>query len=298
MEWTVEERTRLDRFLAEQSPEQSRTAWARAISEGKVTVEGEQATKPGQFLDPGDVVEAEPPEPRAPQALEPVPIPLDVPFEDAHLLVVDKPRGLAVHPSSTSREPTLVHALLARSHSLSAGSAPYRPGIVHRLDKETTGLIMVAKTDRAHADLALQIQERTASRVYVAVVQGLPDKERFIVDAPLGKDPRHPLRRAVVAEGKPAVTHVRFLRTVDAGSLLAVRLETGRTHQIRVHLAACGLAVLGDALYAAGAWAVGPLQLHAARLGFRHPATGEPVTVYAPRPDGFVADWSPEELEV
>lgn len=298
MEWTVEQRTRLDRFLAERAPEHSRTAWSRAIADGKVTVEGEPATKAGLFLDPGDVVEAEPPDPRPPQSLEPVSIPLVVPYEDEHLLVVDKPRGLAVHPSPTSSEPTLVHALLARSHGLSSGSAAYRPGIVHRLDKETTGLLVVAKTDRAHADLARQIQERTVSRVYVAVVAGRPDRDEFTVDAPLGRDPRHALRRAVVAGGKSAVTHVRFVREASGGSLLAVRLETGRTHQIRVHLAACGLPVLGDSLYATGEHAQGPMQLHAARLTFAHPVDGRPVNVYAGPPDGFRSDWSPGDLEV
>lgn len=287
-EWTVEAKERLDHFLAERLPGATRSRIAKMIESGGALVDGGPALKAGQFLKPGQTVQADTPAEPPPHALDPVSMPLEIAWEDEHVLVVDKPRGLAVHPSpSDGGEPTLVHGLLARGHGLSEGSEPYRPGIVHRLDKETTGLIMVAKTSAAHAALAAQIMEKTAERRYFAGVLGRPDNAQFTINAPLGKDPRRPLQRAVRAEGKEAITHVRLVARLERGSLLACRLQTGRTHQIRVHLAACNLPVFGDPLYAPESAKPGPLQLHAAFLSFSHPVSGDRIALFSQPPIGF-----------
>lgn len=251
-------------------------------------VQGELAGKTGLELREGWIVELEEPEETPPHDLEPADIPLDVRYEDSDVVVVNKPRGLATHPARSLKEPSLVNALLARSHALSTGSAPYRPGIVHRLDKDTTGLIMVAKTDFAHASLARQIETRRARRTYVAVVAGEPLDEAFTIDAPIGRHPQRPLVMAVKRTGKVARTRVRVLKRLGAQTLLACRLDTGRTHQIRVHLAECHLPVVGDPLYAPVASASGPLKLHSALLEFEHPRTGGDVAVWAEPPEDFI----------
>lgn len=286
--WTVLEKGRLDHFLAIQYPGFSRSKLRAHIESGEVIVNGQGATKSGTLLRVGDVVESSVPVQSEPQPLEPVSMPLDVRFEDESLLVVNKPRGLPVHPANTLTGPTLVHGLLARGTPLSGGSAEFRPGIVHRLDKDTTGLLIVAKTDAAHAALSAQIQRREVERRYVAVVGGSFEGPQFTIDAPLARDPRDPLKRAVVEGGKSARTHVRLLEHMGAGTLVSCRLESGRTHQIRVHLAHFGWPVLGDVLYAPKRLQVGPLQLHAAFLRFRHPVSGEELAIFVAPPADFI----------
>jgi 23S rRNA pseudouridine1911/1915/1917 synthase len=222
-----------------------------------------------------------------PHQIEPIQIPLNVTYEDDDFLVVNKPRGLLTHPAPNSDSPSLVHALLARGNALSRAAGAFRPGIVHRLDKDTTGLLAVAKHDTAHKHLAHQISEKTALRVYLAVVSGDPPRDRFDVDAPLGSDPRNRSLRTVRHDGKPALTHFRVLTSSGALRLLACRLSTGRTHQIRVHLAALGLPVVGDRLYGKQQDSV-PLQLHAAVLHIDKPSSGERVRNYALPPDDFL----------
>lgn len=242
--------------------------------------------RPGMIVDLPDVVET------PPHRLEPVAIALDVPYEDDVLLVVNKPRGLAAHPAPNQRSATLVNALLARGHSLSGEAGAYRPGIVHRLDSETTGLMLVAKNDHAHRVLAEQIKAKTAERRYVALVHGCPDQERFRVEAPIGRDPNRRNRMRIDPDGRSAATEAKRLRHLGEGSLMALRLETGRTHQIRVHMLAIGHPVKGDRLYGQGPWAAGPMQLHAAFLAFDHPVSGERMAVYAPPPPDFeAAEW-------
>lgn len=287
MRLIAESRERLDKFLARQLPGHTRSRLQRLIDAGGVLVQGEVAEKTGMELREGWTVDFDEPEETPPHDLAPADIPLDVRFEDESLLVVNKPRGLATHPAVSLREPTLVNALLWRSHSLSQGSAPYRPGIVHRLDKETTGLIMIAKTDAAHAKLSRQIEEKSAQRVYVVVVQGEALEDAFTIDAAIGRHPTNPTLMAVKKSGKPAKTHVRVLAQVGGDSVLACKLETGRTHQIRVHLAACHLPVVGDSLYSPDGVSEGPMQLHAALLSFDHPASGERTTLYAEPPQDF-----------
>jgi 23S rRNA pseudouridine1911/1915/1917 synthase len=288
MRFVAERPDRLDKFLATVLPAHSRSKLARLISDGGVLVDGEKA-KPSLKLEPGMVIELEEPEATPVHDLTPADIELDIIYEDEFLLLVNKPRGLATHPAASLKEPSLVNALLGRGGELSDAES-FRPGIVHRLDKETTGLLVVAKTDAIHAGLAKQIELKTAQRKYLAVVGGKVEQERFTVNAPLARDKRNKLKMAIDPYGKNAVTHVKLIKRLDRGTLVGVRLETGRTHQIRVHLSAVGLPVIGDDLYAPKEHRDGaPLQLHAAYLGFTHPATGEDVSFFAPPPEDFLA---------
>ncbi|RYG30221.1 RluA family pseudouridine synthase [bacterium] len=288
---TADAKERLDRFLAKSLPEHSRSKLVRVISDGGLTVDGKVITKSSFQVEPGMSIQLEEVANSSAHTLVPSDIPIHVVYEDDSLLVVDKPRGLVVHPAPGLNEPTLVEALLGRGTKLSEGSAAFRPGIVHRLDKETTGLLVVAKTDAAHANLAAQIEAKTAGREYLAVVKGEIEREKFTIDAPLGPDPRDRTKRAVVSNGKVAITHLRRLGRADGGTILEARLETGRTHQIRVHLMAIGHPVLGDSIYAPVETQVGPLQLHAYRLAFEHPLTGERVSFETDPPADFNSAW-------
>lgn len=287
MEFLADESLRLDKFLAQTLPGVSRTKIVRVIHEGLVLVNG-VARRSSHSLSPGDLITLPEIEETPPHELEPIEIPLDIGFEDEYLAVINKPRGLASHPSPTSREPTLVHALLARSHALSEMGGSFRPGIVHRLDKDTTGLMVIAKTDAVHDALSKQIQAKTAERRYVAVIAGDVGQDRFTIDAPLSRDPKNPMKIAVVTEGRPAITHIKKLLRVAQGTLVAVKLQTGRTHQIRVHLSAIGHPVLGDRLYAPIPLRSNALQLHSAFLSFIHPVTLRGVEVFAEPPLDFI----------
>jgi 23S rRNA pseudouridine1911/1915/1917 synthase len=219
-------------------------------------------------------------------ANRPEPIDLAIVHEDADLLVIDKPAGLVVHPGSGNWAGTLLNALL--HHSPAAASLP-RAGIVHRLDKDTSGLLVVAKTEPAQAALVRQLQSRTVKRTYLALARGLVARAGK-VDAPIGRHPVHRTRMAVVASGKPAVTHFRVRERFAAHSLLECDLETGRTHQIRVHLASIGHPLEGDGVYGGRGERRFPRQaLHAWKLAFDHPRTGEPVAFESPLPGDFRA---------
>ncbi|MDR3688645.1 MAG: RluA family pseudouridine synthase [Fimbriimonas sp.] len=271
---------RIDRFLARMLPEHSRSRLTKLVESGDVLVEG-KAQKPSFALKPGMEVTLDEPGPSEVHDLTPADIPLEVLYEDDDLLVVNKPRGLAAHPAASLKEPSLVNALLARNTSLSQTAGAFRPGIVHRLDKETTGLMVVAKTDQAHVLLAKQMESKTAERRYFAVVWGDIEQERFKVEAPIARNKHNRLLMGVDPGGKPAVTHIKRLKRMSQGTLVAARLETGRTHQIRVHLSAVGHPVLGDRLYASRESGTGALQLHAGYLAFDHPADGRRVAIYA-----------------
>ncbi|HEY3780968.1 MAG TPA: RluA family pseudouridine synthase [Fimbriimonadaceae bacterium] len=287
MELVATEAERLDKFLARLMPQHSRSKLAKIADEGKILVNG-TARKPSFALRSGDKVVLEDVAEGEAHDLTPADIALDVRYEDEYLLVVNKQRGLAVHPAVSLKEPSLVNALLARSHGLSSAGGSFRPGIVHRLDKDTTGLLLVAKTDNAHVRLAKQIEKRHASRRYVAVAAGNIEHERFDVAASLGRSKKNRLLIAVDPEGKNALTHFKKLARLDSGTLLACSLETGRTHQIRVHLQSMGHPVLGDRLYAPAAYRSVPLQLHAAFMAFEHPISGETIRVFAEPPEDFL----------
>ncbi|MEQ8968686.1 MAG: RluA family pseudouridine synthase [Azospirillaceae bacterium] len=280
---------RLDRALARALPALSRTRLKELIAAGAVvaTEDGATVVDPASRVKPGQNFDILIPEP---VPAEPVAqaIALDVVYEDAALLVVDKPAGMVVHPAPGSPEGTLVNALIAHcGDSLSGIGGVARPGIVHRLDKDTSGLMVVAKTDIAHRALAAGFADRSLSRTYRAVVKGRPMPPAGTVDAPIGRSPRDRKKMAVVARGKPAVTRYRTDRPLAGGraALVTCTLETGRTHQIRVHMAHIGHAVVGDPLYGgrprgddavAEAMRAFPRQaLHAAELRFPHPETGE-----------------------
>jgi 23S rRNA pseudouridine1911/1915/1917 synthase len=296
---------RLDRFLSARAPDLSRTRLQSLIAAGRVAVEG-RVRKASHRLRAGERVTVEVPPPVA-LDLVPEPIPLDVVYEDDALLVVNKPAGLVVHPSAGHGTGTLVHALLAHcGPALSGIGGVRRPGIVHRLDRGTSGLLVVAKTDGAHLALARQLKARSVERRYLALVHGAVPRAEGIVEAPIGRDPRDRLRMAVrpAGQGRLAVTRYRALERFAAPaplSYLGLQLGTGRTHQIRVHLAHLGFPVVGDRTYrrrgvAAGGpelarrvAALGGLALHAAVLGFTHPETGEPLRFEAPLPPAFAA---------
>ncbi len=304
MPLTAEGKERLDRFVARKMPEHSRTRVVQAIREGQVSVEGEVVTKPSHELKPGQQVNVHSVPESEPHNLEPADIPLDVRFEDDHVLVVNKPRGMASHPAPGLGPSTLVNALLSRSHALSTHAGDWRPGIVHRLDKDTTGLMIVAKNDHAHRVLAEQIKSKTAERIYVAVVFGVPEHDRFTINAPIGRNPGIPSLMTVKQGGREAVTHVRVIPNEPEQSrenlnmsLVCCRLETGRTHQIRVHLSSMGHPVKGDRQYSKKPWSEGPMQLHATLLSFDHPSTGERISVYAEPPPDFERRVEKEQVE-
>jgi 23S rRNA pseudouridine1911/1915/1917 synthase len=277
---------RLDRYLAESGATGSRTEAERLVAAGRVLVDGAPRPK-SHRLEGGELVVLEPFE-DAPSPLEPEQLPLAVRYEDAHLLVVDKPAGIVVHPSAGHATGTLVHGLLGRGI---AGGAPGRPGIVHRLDRDTSGLLVVARDAETHRRLQRLVRRRELLREYLALVRGRPRSWAGRIEAPIGRDRREPTRVSLDTETpRDAVTHFEVVELLPAHALLRVRLETGRTHQIRVHLAAIDLPVAGDPVYGrAGDLGLARQFLHAARLAFRHPATGEQIEVESPLPPDLAA---------
>lgn len=293
---------RLDQWLAGRLPELSRMRVKALIAGGRTRVDG-RVVKAAYRVQAGERVEATiPPPPR--DGIAPEAVPLRVVFEDANVLVVDKPAGMVTHPGAGRIDGTLAAAALAHAPEMAGVGSPRRPGIVHRLDKGTSGLIVLAKTQAAYDGLTMQLARRTVSRRYLALAHGALRRAEGTVDAPIGRDPRSRVRMAIVPEGrgKRAVTHYRVLERFGSGAsavtLLECRLETGRTHQIRVHLASLGHPLLGDETYrgrrAAPAGgpvlaelveALGGVALHAAGLAFAHPVTGAPMSFACPSPD-------------
>ena len=273
---------RLDRFVGESCPELSRTHSQKLIAEGYVTVNGRPA-RTSLKLNTGDKVEVTiPPEPAS--DLAPEDIPLEIIFEDEDLLVVNKPAGMAVHPAPGSPAHTLVNAVLAYLPGLAADADSLRPGIVHRLDKDTSGLILVAKNRTAQAHLSDQFKARTVSKKYIVLVKGRLTPEKGIIEAAIGRDPRNRQRMAVVSRGREARTDYRVLKYIGNYSLLEIKPETGRTHQIRVHLAAIGFPVVGDSQYGVKSPHLTRQFLHAAALRFKLPSTGGYVEFESPLP--------------
>ena len=294
---------RLDVYLSREdeddSPALSRSAAAKLIARGEVTLNGKTAGK-NDRLTPGDVIEYTLPDPEPIDAL-PEDIPLDVVYEDKDLLVINKPSGMVVHPAPGNPSGTLVNALLYHCRGdLSGINGALRPGIVHRIDKQTSGLLVVAKNDETHRRLAAELEGHRITREYHALVQGGFSSDSGTVDLPIGRHPVDRKRMAVIRDGhasRPAVTHYTVAERFGDVTYLVLRLETGRTHQIRVHLSSMGHPLLGDTVYGGGRTAFEKRHanlfdgqcLHAARLTFVHPATGEEMTFTCPLPPDFAA---------
>ena len=264
---------RLDKYVCQHLPELSRARVQRLIADGYITVNGRSA-KPGLKLNTGDRLEVAIP-PTPPEQLVPESIPLNIIYEDEDLLVVDKPAGLTVHPAPGHTSHTLVNALLAHLPHLADIGDWLRPGIVHRLDKDTSGLMLVAKNSAAQTDLIGQFKTHSVSKAYLVLVRGHLTPENGIIEAAIGRDPRHRQRMAVVAGGREARTEYQVIKYIGDYTLLEVRPETGRTHQIRVHLGAIGFPVVGDKIYGVKSPFVPRQFLHACWLGFSLPSTGE-----------------------
>jgi 23S rRNA pseudouridine1911/1915/1917 synthase len=282
-----EARLRLDQFLAKRLPEFSRSRLQQLIRDGSVRLNN-SSSRPSQIVRSGDKIDVTEPPLKKIETL-PERIPLEILFEDRDLIVLNKPAGLVVHPGAGHREHTLVNALLGHCDTLSGIGGKERPGIVHRLDKETSGCLVVAKNDGAHRELSKQFTARTVEKIYLALVTGKLRKPTGVIEEPIGRHPVHRQRMSAgVLRGRAAKTEYRVIRSSERASLVECRLYSGRTHQIRVHLHHLGHPVLGDKVYALRLSKDFPRQmLHAWKLGFHHPRTGEWKSFEAPLPDDF-----------
>ena len=280
---------RLDAFLARSVPDLSRSAAQKLIEDGLVTRNGKPGKK-NDKLNVGDTVTYEIPEPKAVD-IAPKEIPLDIVYEDEDLLVINKPKGLVVHPAAGHQDDTLVNGLLyALGDDLSGINGELRPGIVHRIDKDTSGLLAVAKNDLAHTMLASQLKDHSMARTYEAIVCGVLKEDSGTVDAPIGRHPSDRKKMCVIQRNsKPAVTHWEVVRRYRGYTHIRCKLETGRTHQIRVHMAYIGHPILGDTVYGHKKAELGQSSqcLHAGVLCFAHPRDGHPVMVFAELPQYF-----------
>ncbi|KGF71764.1 pseudouridine synthase [Neosynechococcus sphagnicola sy1] len=293
IEWQVTDASdRLDRYLADCLPDISRSHLQRLIEQGQVWVNGQVCTSKKVGIQAGDRLQVAIPEPQ-PLSLEPEAIPLEILYEDDALLIVNKPAGLVVHPAPGHASGTLVNALLAHCPHLPGIGGVQRPGIVHRLDKDTSGAIAIAKTDQAHHHLQAQLKAKTARREYLGVVYGVPATNSGSLDFPIGRHPIDRKKMAVVPEsagGRRAITHWRIEERLGNYTLMHFQLETGRTHQIRVHSAKMGHPIVGDSVYSSGRF-VGvnlPGQaLHAWKLQLQHPQSGHWISAIAPPPESF-----------
>ena len=286
-----EEGTRLDKLLTLEIPGYSRSYLQGLLKDGNVLVNG-KAARASLKVKEEDVVSFSIPDKILPDIV-PENIPLDILYEDDDVLVVNKPKGMVVHPAPGHYTGTLVNAIMYHcGNSLSGINGVMRPGIVHRIDRDTTGSVIVCKNDRAHQSIAAQLKDHTIVRRYVAICYGVPDRDDFTIVGNIGRDKNDRKKMAVVPDGtgKHAVTHVHVLRRFSGYAYVECRLETGRTHQIRVHMAHIGHPLLGDEIYAGSRKSPYRLQgqcLHARILGFHHPVTGEYIETVAPLPDYF-----------
>lgn len=281
-----DEKGRIDKYLAEKLKEASRSQIQGWIKEELVSV-NKESVKANYKIQPDDEIQIDVPEPVEIDA-EPEDIPIDIIYQDSDVAVINKPQGMVVHPSVGHYSGTLVNALLYHIKDLSGINGKIRPGIVHRIDKDTSGLLMVAKNDQAHEILAEQLKDKKAKREYVALVHGVIPHEKGTIDAPIGRDPKNRKKYAVVDNGKPSVTHFEVIERFTDYTLVKLVLETGRTHQIRVHMDYIGHPLAGDPMYGPRKTLKGNGQfLHAKSLGFTHPTTGEEKYFETPIPPVF-----------
>ena len=279
---------RLDRYVTEQNAEITRTAVQRLIDEKNILVNGKEQ-KASYKVNENDVVEVEIPEPKKIE-IKAENIPIEVIYEDSDIVVVNKPKGMVVHPGNGNLDGTLVNAIMAKCEgSLSGIGGEIRPGIVHRIDKDTSGLLIVAKNDKAHVNLSEQIKEHKVKKTYIALVRGVVKENEATIDMPIGRSKTDRKKMAVCKDGKNAVTHIKVLKRWEHYTLLQVNIETGRTHQIRVHLSYIGYPIIGDYTYSNGKNEFGVVGqcLHAQKLEFKHPITNKIVELEAPLPEYF-----------
>ena len=283
-----EENIRLDSYIARKYKDLSRTMIQKLIENGEILVNG-QKKKMSYKVNINDEISINIPEPEKTD-LKPQDIPLDIVYEDNDIIVVNKPKGMVVHPANGNPDGTLVNAIMAISkNSLSGIGGKIRPGIVHRLDKDTSGIIIVAKNDKAHINLSKQIKDREVKKIYIALVKGSVNENEATIDMPIGRSTQDRKKTAVRKDGKQAITHFKVLKRYLNYTLLEVKIDTGRTHQIRVHMAEIGHPVVGDIVYSKGKNEFGVVgqMLHAKSLDFTHPTTGKKMHLEAELPQYF-----------
>ena len=283
-----EKKVRLDSYIASKKKELSRTNIQRLIEDGNILVNN-KTQKTSYKVTPGDEIRIVVPKPKEIE-LKPQEIPIDIVYEDSSIIVVNKPKGLVVHPAVGNPDGTLVNAIMnICKDSLSGIGGEIRPGIVHRLDKDTTGLLIIAKNDKAHINLSKQIKNREVKKIYIALVRGVIPENEATINMPIGRSTKDRKKMAVVKNGKEAVTHFKVLNRFKNYTLLEIKIDTGRTHQIRVHMSEIGYPVVGDMVYSNGKneFGVQGQMLHAKSLDFNHPITGKQMHLEAELPNYF-----------
>ena len=289
-EYIVEnENCRLDKYIAEKNNNLSRTIIQKMIDEKKVLVNG-KTVKSSYKVIQNDIVTIEELEAKEDLKLKPQKIDLDIIYEDDDIIIINKEKGMVVHPGNGNPDGTLANAILEKcKDSLSGIGGTIRPGIVHRIDKDTSGLVIVAKNDNAHLNISRQIQERTVTKTYIALVRGNVKEKEATINMPIGRSQKDRKKMAVTKNGKEAVTHFKVLERFDGYTLLEIKIETGRTHQIRVHLAQIGFPIVGDMVYSNGKnpFGIEGQMLHAYKLEFVHPTLNRKMTFEAPLPKYF-----------
>lgn len=283
-----EENTRIDSYLSRKNEDISRVAIQRLIEEEKILVNGEKV-KPSYKIEEKDIItlDEQPPKEISLKAQE---IPIEIIYEDKDIIVVNKPKGMVVHPANGNPDGTLVNCLMAIcKESLSGIGGEIRPGIVHRLDKDTSGIIIVAKNDKAHINMSEQIKNHEVQKTYLALVKGIVKENEATINMPIGRSTKDRKKMAVTKNGKEAITHFKVLKRYNNYTLLQVQIETGRTHQIRVHLSEIGYPIVGDTTYSNGKnkWNIKGQCLHAKSLKFKHPITGKEMFLEARMPSYF-----------